>query len=462
MSDARLLIVDDDERARVLLGRFLEVEGYNVATAKDGADALDKFEDVNYDLVITDLKMPNIGGIDLLKAIQTKQTNTIGIVVTGFASIDTAVEAMKAGAFDYVTKPFQLDEIRIAVQRALEYQRLQSENVTLKKQLKTKYKFENIVGDSPKMQAVFRMIEKVCDSDSTVLIQGDSGTGKELVARAIHYNSPRRDRYLVPVNCGAIPENLLESELFGHVKGAFTGASANRIGRFEAADGGTIFLDEIGDMSPKLQVKVLRVLQEHEFEPVGSTKTIKVDVRVIAATNQNLEEAVAARTFREDLFYRLNVIPINLPQLKERVSDVPLLVNHFIRSFSETKKREPLKITPEAMDAMCAYEWPGNVRELENLIERLMILCENDSLSLSDLPDKIHQNKSGGLAEDFDIPDSGICFNTIVNEFENRIILRALDMADGNKNMAAKLLNLKRTTLVEKIKKKGLLEAAGN
>ena len=460
MSEAKVLVVDDDERARMLLSRFLEVEGYKVDTAKDGAEGIAKFDEEPFNIVVTDLKMPNVNGIELLKHIHNRSTTAIGIVVTGFASIDTAVEAMKAGAFDYVTKPFQLDEIRIAIQRALEYQRLQKENFSLKKQLKKKYRFENIVGDSPKMQHVFRMIEKVCESDSTILIQGESGTGKELVARAIHYNSLRKDRFLVPVNCGAIPENLLESELFGHVKGAFTGASSNRIGRFEAADGGTIFLDEIGDMSPKLQVKVLRVLQEQEFEPVGSTKTMKVNVRVIAATNQDLETLVTKKMFREDLFYRLNVIPINLPPLRERISDIPLLTNHFLSNCCQQKKRKILKLGEDVEETLSKYDWPGNVRELENLIERLVILAEKDEITVDELPNKIHASEHAQMINELDFPDTGICFNSVVDNFENQIIRRALTKASGNKNLAAKLLNLKRTTLVEKIKKKGLLETA--
>jgi DNA-binding NtrC family response regulator len=458
MADARLLVVDDDERARVLLARFLEVEGYAVDTAKDGADALVKFDEDPFDVVITDLKMPNMDGIDLLRGVREKNARVQGIVVTGFASIDTAVEAMKAGAFDYVSKPFQLDEIRIVVQRALDFQRLQTENFSLKRQLKRKYRFENIVGDSSRMQEVFRLIEKVCDSDSTILISGDSGTGKELVARAVHYNSPRKDRFLVPVNCGAIPENLLESELFGHVKGAFTGASTSRIGRFEAANGGSIFLDEIGDMSPKLQVKVLRVIQEQEFEPVGSTKTKKVDVRIIAASNQDLEKAVARRTFREDLYYRLNVIPIHLPALRERVSDIPLLANHFLRTFAVQNKRPNVRFAPDVMEHLCAYEWPGNVRELENLIERVIILTEGDEIRAEDLPEKINRHSAPRVVGDLEIPETGVNFNSLVDEFENQLIRRAMDRARGNKNLAAKLLNLKRTTLVEKIKKKGMVE----
>lgn len=456
MANENILIVDDDPKANQLLTRFLEIEGYTVSSAKDGRVALETFNDGKFDLVLTDMKMPHMDGIELLKHIKNQDPNVIGVVVTGFASIDTAVEAMKVGAFDYVSKPFQLDEIRLVVQRALEYKRLQAENISLKKELKRKYKFENIVGDSGKMQAVFRLIEKVADSESTILIQGESGTGKELVAKAIHYNSSRRDHYIIPVNCGAIPENLLESELFGHVKGAFTGATTNRIGRFEAADSGTIFLDEIGDMSPKLQVKVLRVLQEQEFEPVGSTKSIKVNVRVLAATNQNLEELVEEKRFREDLFYRLNVIPIQIPPLRERKSDIPLLMNHFYKIFCAEKQRALEPISQEIMKLLTNYEWPGNVRELENLVERMVILTDKDTINIEDLPEKIRQGVPNQSVEPFDIPEQGMDFNKVVGEYENNIIKAALAKTRGNKNMAAKLLALKRTTLVEKIKKKGI------
>jgi len=452
-----ILVVDDDSKNKQILHRFLELEGYEVASAGDGEEALNIAREQHFDLVITDLKMPKKDGIELLKEIKELSPSTMGVVVTGFASIDSAVEAMKVGAFDYVSKPFQLDEIRLVVKRALDYQRLQTENYSLKKQLKRKYRFENIIGDSPQMQEVFRMVEKVADTDSTILITGESGTGKELIAKAIHYNSKRRDRFLIPVNCGAIPETLLESELFGHVKGAFTGAIATRIGRFEAANGGTIFLDEIAEMSPNLQVKILRVLQEQEFEPVGSTKTKKVDVRIIAATNQNLDEAVKKKKFREDLYYRLHVIPIQLPPLRERNGDIPLLVNHFWEKYIREKRRHLEPIGPEVMEVLQRYDWPGNVRELENLIERIVILNEKGKASLEELPDKIYARQTENSATQiFHLPDTGIDFNTLVEDFESRLIKAALERSRGNKNLAAKLLGLKRTTLVEKIKKKGV------
>jgi len=453
---SRVLIADDDKHSRETLARFLELEGFEVSVGSDGMEALEMFRSSPFDVLLTDLKMPRLDGLSLLREIRNVAPSTIGIVITGYASTTSAVEAMKLGAFDYVAKPYELDEIRMVIQRALEYQQLQSENITLKKQLKKKYSFENIIGFAKPMQDVFRLIEKVADSDSTVLIQGESGTGKELVARAIHYNSDRKDRYLIPVNCGAIPETLLESELFGHVKGAFTGATTNRIGRFEAANGGTLFLDEIGDMSPTLQVKVLRVIQEQEFEPVGSTKTRKVDVRIIAATNQDLENKVAEREFREDLFYRLSVIPIHIPPLRDRVEDIAPLANYFLESFSRQKGREIKPFENDVLDILQQYDWPGNVRELENLIERLVILSETGSIRPDDLPEKFHQGTVKVMGETLEFPDDGIDFNRMVNDFENRLILAALKKAKGNKNLAAKILNLKRTTLVEKIKKKNL------
>ncbi len=452
----RVLIADDDRPSRESLLRFMELEGYEVAAVADGQDALEAFRLEPFDVVLTDLKMPRVDGLQLLREIKTLAPRTLCIVLTGFASTHTAVEAMKLGAFDYVAKPVEFEELGLVVRRGLEYQTLQSENLNLKRQLKKKYSFENIVGDSRPMQDVFHLIEKVADSDSTVLIQGESGTGKELIARAIHYNSNRKDRYLIPVNCGAIPETLLESELFGHVKGAFTGATTNRIGRFEAANGGTLFLDEIGDMSASLQVKVLRVIQEQEFEPVGSTKTRKVDVRIIAATNQNLEQAVAERRFREDLFYRLSVIPVFIPPLRERTEDIPLLANYFLDNFCRQKSRKIKPLSAEILDIMRSYEWPGNVRELENLIERLVILNENGEILPEDLPEKFAHTPIKVSTGPVDVPDEGIDFNSMVNEFENRLILAAMRKARGNKNMAAKYLNLKRTTLVEKIKKKNL------
>jgi DNA-binding NtrC family response regulator len=453
MAGERILVVDDEEINREFLQEVLIHEGYEVETVADGPAALESLRRDFFQVVLSDLKMPQMSGLELLQQMKEVAPSTVGIIFTGYATIETAVQAIKAGAYDYVKKPFQLDEVLVVLQRALEFRRLNYENITLRKQLKAKYKFENIVSDHEKMQAIFEVVEKVSDSDSTVLIYGESGTGKELIARAIHYNSYRQDKPLVPINCGAIPGELLESELFGYEKGAFTGATALRIGRFELANGGTVFLDEIGEMSPALQVKILRVLQEREFERVGGTRTIKVDVRIIAATNKNLEEVVAKNQFREDLFYRLNVIPIYIPPLRERKSDIPLLVAHFIARFNAEKKRHLDGIVPEAMDILQRYAWPGNVRELENLIERIAILKGSGVILPNDLPEKLTHSFTNGVVPDVDIPNSGLDFDDAVQAFERQLLTKALERTHGVKSKAAELLHMNRTTLVEKVKK---------
>ncbi len=453
---AKILLVDPRLDSRDRLTRGLAKEGFEVAAAADGLKGLERFREGPYDLVITLLKGPEFDGLELLREVKAVAPRTMGIVIAEKASVEDALEAMRWGAFDYISEPYGLEELLIIVHRALQHQELKSENVTLRDQLHQKYRFESIIGDSRPMQAVFRLIEKVADSDATVLVQGESGTGKELVARALHYNSKRKQRYLVPVNCGAIPETLLESELFGHMKGAFTGATTNRIGRFEAANGGTLFLDEIGDMSPVLQVKLLRVLQEHEFEPVGSTKTKKVDVRIIAATNRDLEKMVEGGEFREDLFYRLSVIPITIPPLRERSDDIPLLANFFLDYFCRKKQRERFTFSNEVSEAFLRYEWPGNVRELENLIERMVILAEGERITMADLPEKYLNGRVAVVGDCVEIPDDGIDFNHMVGDFENKLISAAIIKARGNRNAAARILGLKRTTLVEKIKKKDL------
>ncbi len=459
---ARVLIVDDEVAIRKALERFLNTMKYTVFTAKDGEEALAILQKDMIDIALVDLVMPKMDGVELIRRMKRAQSDIVPIVLTGFGTITSAVEAIKAGAYHYLTKPFELDDIAALINTALEHKQLKAENRLLRTQLRDKYRFENIVGQSDEMAAVFDMVEKVADTNSTVLITGESGTGKELIARAIHYNSSRRDKPLVIVNCAAIPEELLESELFGHVKGAFTGAVMTHSGRFDAADGGTIFLDEIGDMTLKLQVKVLRVLQEQRFEPVGSTSSHEVDVRIIAATNHDLERAVREGRFREDLFYRLNVIPIHVPPLRERKSDIPLLLAHFIDKFSAESGKPVPNITQEALDKLTQYAWPGNVRELENLIERLLVLKKNDMVEKGDLPPKISGAAplapagSAGKGQ-IDIPEAGISFRKAVADFEAELIIEALKKTGGNKNKAAGLLHLNRTTLVEKIKKRHLL-----
>jgi DNA-binding NtrC family response regulator len=453
MAAERILIVDDEEANREFLQELLRHEGYEVETAGDGATGLALLEQIPFHVMLSDLIMPQMSGVELLRQMKERSPFTIGIIFTGYATIETAVEAMKAGAYDYITKPFRVEEILVVLQRALEFQRLNHENVNLRRQLKAKYKFENIVSDHDKMQAVFEIIEKVSDSDSTVLVYGESGTGKELIARAIHYNSYRQDKPLIPINCGAIPEELLESELFGYEKGAFTGAVSSRIGRFELANGGTIFLDEIGEMSPGLQVKLLRVLQEREFERVGGTRTIKIDVRIIAATNRDLEVMVANQRFREDLFYRLNVIPIYVPPLRERQSDIALLVPHFISRFNTEKKRQIEGIMPDALQLLTNYSWPGNVRELENMIERIVILKGSGMITRSDLPEKFTRSFANGKVPSVDVPDEGLDFDAVVQTFEKQLLTKALEKTQGVKSRAAELLHMNRTTLVEKVKK---------
>jgi DNA-binding NtrC family response regulator len=453
MAAERILVVDDEELNRDLLQQILEREGYQVAIAATGQEALTLLAQETFHVVLTDLKMPGITGVEVIRELKTLAPSTMGIIHTAYGSVETAVAAMKAGAYDYVTKPVRRDELLVVIQRALEFQRLHYENISLRKQLKAKYKFDNIISDNEKMQAIFAQIEKVADTDSTVIIYGESGTGKELIARALHYNSYRQDKPLIPINCGAIPEELLESELFGHEKGSFTGATALRQGRFELAHGGTIFLDEIGEMRPALQVKLLRVLQEREFERIGGTRTIKVDVRILAATNKNLEELVERQQFRDDLYWRLNVIPITLPPLRERLSDIPLLVAHFITRFNVEKKQSLTGITPEALQMLQSYHWPGNVRELENTMERIAILKGNGMIVPEDLPEKIFRPLLSKSAPGINIPDDGIDFDTTVETFEKQLLMQALAKAGGVKSKAANLLHMNRTTLVEKVKK---------
>jgi nitrogen regulation protein NR(I) len=471
----KILIIDDDESVRDLLHAFFKDQGFDVTTAINGKEGLEILQNEHFDLFIVDLVMPEMSGIDLLKSVANFNIDTPSIVITAFATVTTAVEAMKLGAFDYITKPFSLDELMIVVKRCLEISRLKKENINLKKQLKQKFEFGGLIGSSLEMQKVFDLIKKIADTDSTVLIYGESGTGKELVAKVIHYNSQRYQKPFVPLNCAAIPKDLLESELFGHEKGAFTGAINTRIGRFELANGGTIFLDEIGELHPSLQVKLLRVLQEREFERVGGTKTIKVDVRILAATNRDLEKAIADGIFREDLYYRLNVIPLKLPPLRDRKEDIPILIDHFIHKFSKKKKKEEIKISPEAMNCLINYHWPGNVRELENIIERLVILCDK-VVTVDDLPERLRIRTgtteiASYMSEhiidktNFDnliLPKDGIDLNSLIDKIERDLIVQAIHRTKGVKSKAAALLGLNRTTLIEKMKKKGILLQTGS
>jgi len=459
VSKEQILVVDDEEELRASIVEILTLDGFEVEQANSAEVAAEKFSQTPYDVLITDHNLPGKTGVELLEEMLLRYPETIGIIVTGYGTIETAVSAIKKGAYNYLAKPFKLVELPIMVRKGLKERQLRFENQYLKKQLNERYGFSNIIGTGRAMNRIFELVDTIAGLNSTVLIQGETGTGKELIAKAIHFNSPRKDQKMVSINCGAIPENLLESELFGHVKGAFTGAVQTRIGRFEQASGGSIFLDEIGNMPLALQVKLLRVLQEREFERVGGNTTVKIDVRIIAATSSNLEQMVEEGTFREDLFYRLNVIPINLPPLRERREDIPLLVQRFIGHFCETHKLDLKTVSPQVMKALMAYEWPGNIRQLENIVERMVALTGNRPAILpADLPSEIHSRESLSLTPLIEIPEEGINFQNVVTDMERELILQSLRRTNGNKKLAAKLLNLKRTTLIEKIKRIGLGE----
>lgn len=459
MGQAHIVVVDDDHGVREVLYGLLTQEGYQVTVVADGPSAIQTVKDTVVQVVIADLRLPGMDGLRVLERVTHLDAKIVGIVMTGYGTIDAAVKAMKAGAFDFITKPFDADAVSIVVSKALEFQRLRQENVLLRKTVRDQYRMEHLIGTSDVMRTLLEFIDKVADSDSTILILGESGTGKELIARTIHYNSARRDQPLVPVNCGAIPENLLESELFGHEKGAFTGAVNARMGRFELAHGGTLFLDEVGEMSLALQVKLLRVLQERCFERVGGTKTIGVDVRILAATNQDLEVAVQEKRFRKDLFYRLSVIPVTIPPLRERRSDIPLLIQHFMARFNEMKQASVRDVDPEAMESMLHYPWPGNIRELENLVERLIVLKKTGTIMPGDLPDKVLRSLPTPvtrLEEPLALNGTGIDLVRELERHENRLIVEAMRRANGVTSKAAQLLHVNRTTLVEKLKRKGM------
>jgi DNA-binding NtrC family response regulator len=453
----QILVVDDDADLRQAIVEILTVEGFDVHGVGSAEDAQRMLSQTAYDVLVTDINLPGQPGLELLEDTLVRYPQIVSIVMTGFGTVETAVQAIKKGAYDYLNKPFKLVELSLMVRKGLKERTLRFENQYLRSQLSNKYSFNNIIGTGRSMARIFELINAVAGLNSTVLISGETGTGKELIAKAIHFNSPRKDQKLVSINCGAIPENLLESELFGHVKGAFTGAVQTRVGRFEQAANGTIFLDEIGNMPQSLQVKLLRVLQEREFERVGGNDSIKVDVRIIAATSSNLEQMVAEGLFREDLYYRLNVIPILMPSLRDRREDIPLLVQRFTTRFCETHKLEIKTVSPQVMKAMMVYDWPGNVRQLENIVERMVALTGNRTVILpTDLPAEIQNRDSLAGAPAIEFPEEGINFTNIVTDMERELILQGLQKANGNKKLAAKLLNLKRTTLIEKIKRIGL------
>lgn len=452
------LLVDDEESVLELLTEIFKSEFTSIetTTATNGRKAIEKLRQNAFDILVTDLRMPEVDGLEVLEEALTLYPNIVAIAVTGHGTIESAVRAIKLGAYDYITKPFGVADFQLTLKRALEQKELREENLALRIQLKERYSFSNIVGSSASMRRIFETVAMIGPTASTVLITGETGTGKELIARAIHYNSSRRDQKLVSINCGAIPETLLETELFGHVRGAFTGAHQNRVGKFEQAHRGTIFLDEIGNMSPMLQVKILRVLQEREFERVGDNRTIKVDVRVIAATSADLSAKVNEGIFREDLFYRLNVIPIAVPPLRERREDIPLLVQFFLKKYSEGQK-EPKVIISDALRVLQGYAWPGNVRQLENAIERAVAMVGARSrIQIDDLPPEILESPSIRPDSTLMLPNSGVSLSEVVEATERRFIAESLQRHHGNKQKAADFLRMNRTTLLQKMKRLGL------
>ena len=451
-----LQYVEDEVALREVVAERLAEHGYDVVQVSNGEEAVERLEEFAFDIVITDLRLPGIDGGQVLQAALSRYPDIIGIVVTGFGTVKDAVEAIKRGANDFVTKPFQFEELVLVLDAAIEQRRLKSENAYLRSQLEQRYRFEGIIGRSRPMRNLFHLLETVAPTNSTVLVTGETGTGKELVARAIHHNSPRKANRFVALNCSAIPETLLEAELFGHVRGAFTGAVGNRPGRFEQAHRGTLFLDEVGTMSTALQLKLLRAVQEREFEKVGDSRPTKVDVRVIAATNSDLAAMVRDGRFREDLYYRLNVIPIALPPLRDRRDDIPLLVQHFLERFCREllPPRPEMTVSQQAMRRLMAYAWPGNVRQLENALERAVALSSGrQQIELLDLPPDIQEDGSPSVAREFSLPEDGIDFDEYVSNVERELIHQSLERTGGNKGRAAQLLNLKRTTLVEKLKR---------
>ncbi|MEW6570228.1 MAG: sigma-54 dependent transcriptional regulator [Nitrospirota bacterium] len=450
----KILVVEDEKSMREVLRILLEGEEYEVMTAADGLEGIACADKDIFDLVITDMKMPKADGFELLKKIKEVSPDTIVIMITAFGTTQSAIEAMKLGAYDYINKPFNIDEIRLIVRKAIEKKRLREELSVLRQQVETTYSLENIIGQSPKMQELFKLIPRIAQSNSNVLIIGESGSGKELFATAMHNLSNRKNKNFVTINCAAFPEGLLESELFGHMKGAFTGAMYNKQGLFEIADGGSLFLDEIGEMPINLQVKLLRVLENGTFRRVGGTTDIKVDVRIISATNKDLREEIVAGRFREDLYYRLNVVPIIIPPLRERKEDIPLLIDHFLRKLSGS----PRKVSVEAMKFLIDYQWKGNVRELENVMERTILLTDQEEITPGDLPSEIMGNTDmrAGTKEIPELSDAGIDIEDFIEGIEKKYLLKALEKTGGVKTEAAKLLKLSFRSFRHRLQKYGI------
>jgi DNA-binding NtrC family response regulator len=448
---ARILIVDDEPAMVEVISNLCRERGHQPFPYSSSEEALEALAKVNPQLVIVDVKMEKVGGFDMLRECREKHPQSAVVMITAYASVETAVEAMKMGAYDYITKPFKIDELQLCIQRALDYQAALRENTYLKKELRDRYKFENLIGTSERMQEIYKLIGKIADTDSTVLIQGESGTGKELVARALHYNSARQHQPFVTVNCSALPDNLLESELFGHKKGAFAGAVVDKIGLFEEAHNGSLFLDEINSMSPQLQTKLLRVLQERQIRRVGDTRNIPVSVRVIAASNEPLKSQIKLGGFREDLYYRLAVIPIEIPPLRERLEDVPLLVNHFLQKYAAHSGTEAKKIDNKAMERLGRYTWPGNVRELENAIERACALCENDTIRTGDLPPHILHDSEVLEVQPEAEWQVGQRLDEFVRNQERKYIEMTLRFNQGSREKTASMLGISIATLYRKL-----------
>ena len=446
---AKILVIDDDASLRRVLEYNLQQEGYEVLTASSGDEGLRLFATANPTLVITDMKMPGLDGLQVLKAVKEQSPETLVMIITAYGTVDVAVEAMKLGAYDYITKPFNRDELKLTVGKALRFTGLADENRRLKRELSDRADFRTIVGTSREMEKVFAIVRKVADSEASVLITGESGTGKELVARSIHACSSRKEAPFVAINCAAIPRDLLESELFGHVKGAFTGAIRDKTGKFQLAEGGTLFLDEIGDLPLELQPKLLRALQERVIEPVGGTQPIRLDVRVVAATNLDIEQALASGSFREDIYYRLSVIPIHLPPLRERRDDIPLLLRYFCGKHG----CEQVIFDVPALDILTRYGWPGNVRELENTVERMLIMRSADILTVEDLPDKIRGIQKTSVAAVINLPDDGYP----LEQLEHEVVVMALERNRWNQTAAARFLKIPRHTLIYRMEKYGIV-----
>lgn len=447
----RILIVDDEATHLRMLETVLEAENYETASASDGQSAIKAVEEGFYDLILMDIRMARMGGIEALEKIKILNPEIPIIMMTAYSSVATAVQAMKSGAYDYLTKPLDIDELILLVRKALQHTRLEQENLFLKEQLGNRFDFSNIIGRSTAMKSMLETVALVAPTEATVLIMGESGTGKELVANAIHQNSPRSSQPLIKINCAALPETLLESELFGHEKGAFTGAVGARRGRFQLAHKGTIFLDEIAEMPMALQSKILRVLQEREFEPIGSSKTIKVDTRIITATNRDLQEEIQAGRFREDLFYRINVVSVTAPALRDRRDDIPLLADYFLKRYSDKNKKNINGFTPRAMDLLSRYDWPGNIRELENTVERAVIMTRGNLIAPEELPGSLR-----GPDADNEVEVTGPPVQGSLKQAEKEIILNTLKETGGNRTHAAKILGISRRTLQLKLKDYGV------